>query len=249
MKHKASLAALAPLTLGACATLFGSGSPFAFDKKGDLVEFNYSWSAEASRTPSLVRRLQGDLERAFKAAVATAEADRAQSAAMKRPFNGHQYSRRWTSAGQSPRLLSLDGRLMLSTGGAQPSHGADGLLWDRLTGTEVKIDRLFGASTALEKLVHSSFCVTLDGERAKRRGAQVRPGDAFSECPRLDAIAVVPADSNANRRFDRFRLIAPNGVAGAYAEGTYDIAVPVTAAMRAALKPAYRSNFEVAQPQ
>jgi hypothetical protein len=60
---------------------------------------------------------------------------------------------------------------------------------------------------------------------------------------------VVPADGNGNRRFDRFRLIAASGVAGPHPEGRYDVAVPVTAALRAAIKPAYQPSFEVDQPQ
>jgi len=239
---------LAPLALTGCATLFGPSSPFALDRKGDLVEFNYAWSAEASANPVLIRRLRSDLETSWSAASSTAQADRAAALAAKRPFNGHRYSRRWATAGQSSRLLSLEGQTVIFTG-AEPSHGAEGLLWDRSTRAEIKAARLFTAGSSLEKLVHIPFCVTLEGERAKRRGAPVRAGDPFSQCPKLSELAVLPADSNANRRFDRFRLIAPNGIAGAYAEGRYDIAVPVTAALRAALKPAYRSSFEVFQPQ
>jgi len=239
---------LAPLALAGCTTLFGPRSPFAVDRKGDTVEFNYAWSAEASATPPLVRRLRSDLETAWSAASTTAQADRVAALAANRPFNGHQFSRRWTTAGQSSRLLSLESQTMIVTGGAQPSHGADALLWDRRARAEIKAERLFGTGNDLAKLVHAPYCVTLEGERAKRRGSAVQPGDAFSACPQLRALAVVPADSNANRRFDRVRLVAPNGVAGAYAEGRYDIAIPVTAAMLAAIKPAYRSSFEV-QPQ
>lgn len=247
MKRILVLAPLA-LALAGCATLFGSKSPFAVDRKGELVEFNYAWSAEASAVPALVRRLNSDLETSFSAASTTARADRAAAQAEKRRFNGHQFNRRWTTAGQSARLLSLGGTTLNLTGGAYPSHGADGLLWDRLTRRETKVERLFSASEDLEKLVHAPFCVTLEGERAERRGAPVQADDPSSECPKMSELAIMPADSNANRRFDRFRFIAPAGVAGANVEGRYDIAVPVTAAMRAALKPAYRSSFEI-QPQ
>lgn len=246
MKH---VLLLAPLALAGCATLFGPRPPYAVDRKGDTVEFNYAWSAEASASPALVRRLTSDLETSFSAASGTAQADRAEAQAAKRPFNGHQFNRRWTTAGQSARLLSLTAETMNFTGGAHPSYGADALLWDRLTRREIKVGRLFGAGNDLANLVHAPYCVTLQGERAKRRGAAVQPGDAFSDCPKLSELAVVPADGDSDRRFDRFRLVAPHGLAGAHVEGRYDVAVPVTAAMRAALKPAYRSSFEVGQPQ
>lgn len=237
---------LAPLALTGCAALLGPTSPFAVDRKDDLIEFNYAWSSEASASPMLVRRLRGDLETAFGAASATALAERAKAKASEVPFRGHQYNRRWITAGQSSRLLSLEGQTEVFTGGAHPDHGADALLWDRRTRTEVKVERLFAATTDLARLVHVPSCEIFAGERAKRRASA---GDGRSACPKLSQLAVIPADSNANRRFDRFRLIAPNGVDGAYVEGRYEIAVPVTAAMRAAMKPAYRSSFEVAQPQ
>ena len=242
------LVLLAPLALAGCATLFGPKSPFAVDRKGELVEFNYAWSAEASAVPALVRRLNSDLETSFSASSVTAKADRAAAEAAKRRFNGHQFNRRWTTAGQSPRLLSLGAETLNFTGGAYPSHGSDALLWNRLTRREIKVERLFRANNDLEKLVHAPFCVTLEGERAKRHGAAVQAGDASSKCPQVSKLAVLPIDSNANRRFDRFRLIASPGAVGV-AEGRYDISVPVTAELRSALKPAYRSSFEVIQPQ
>lgn len=241
------LLVLAPLALAGCATLFGPTSPFAVDRKDDLIEFNYSWSAEASAVPSLTQRLRGDLETAWRAAAAAAQEDRAEALAMKRPFNGHRFNRRWTTAGQSSRLLSLEGSALNFSGGAHPNHATEALLWDRRTRTEIAVERVFASSDDLAKLLRPPFCVTLQGERARRRGA-LQAGNSFADCPELRRLAVIPADSNANRRFDRFRLVAANGVAGAYAEGRYDIAVPVTAAMRAAIKPAYRSSFEV-QPQ
>lgn len=238
---------LAPLALAGCATLFGPKSPFAVDRKGELVEFNYAWSAEASAVPALVRRLNSDLETSFSAASSTAQADRGAAQASQRPFRGHQFNRRWTTAGQSTRLLSLVGETLNFTGAAYPSHGTAALLWDRLTRREIKVERLFSGSNDLEKLVRAPFCITLEGERAMRRGAPVQAGDAASECPRISELAVLPADSNANRRFDRFRIIASPGVVGV-SEGRYDIAIPVTAAIRAAITPTHRPSFEI-QPQ
>jgi len=243
---------LAPFALGfaGCATLFGPTSPFAVDRKDELIEFNYAWSAEASATPALVRRLRRDLETSWSAASSTAKTDRAAAqAAGRTDFRGHQYNRRWVTAGQSSRLLSLDGQTTIFTGGARPDHGAEALLWDRRTRSEIKVERLFDATADLERLVHAPSCATFEGEHAKRRNTPAASGDVFAGCPKLSELAIVPADGNGNRRFDRFRLVAPNGVAGAYAEGRYDVAVPVTAALLAALKPAYRSSFEVVQPQ
>lgn len=240
MKH---IALLAPLALSACATPFAAGSPYAFDNKGDLVEFNYAWSAEATATPALARHLRGDLESSWRAAATTAHADRVLAQANKRKFVGHQYSRRWTTAGQSTRLISLSSNVLVFTGGAQPSRGADGLVWDRRQNKEVKATALFTSGDDLSRLVRAPFCDRLAAERQRRLGVANGNGGNMP-CPGLDALAFVPSDRNGNRRFDEFRVIAPHGAAGAYAEGSYDLGIPVTAAMRAALKPLYRSSFE-----
>ena len=248
MKPNLLIAALSPLALAACIGPFARTAPYAYDKKGDLVEFNYAWPAEVTASGPLTRRLRADLERAFKAAEATAMGDRATATEMNRSFYGHKYSRRWTTAGQSPRLLSLDGRLMTFTGGAHPNQSAEGLLWDRNARAEIKPERLFATADKLDALVRVPGCAMLTSERARRLSAVASPGDVFSACP-TTGFAVIPSDGNHNRRFDHIRLVAANGVAGAYVEGTYDISVPITATLLAAIKPAYRAGFEVAQPQ
>jgi hypothetical protein len=243
MKTTLLLAAALPLSLGACATLFGPSSPFALDRKGDLVEFNYAWSAEASRHPALVRQLRRDLETAFNAATATAEADRAGAKAGGHPFRSHSFSRRWTTAGQSARLLSLDGRTSAFTGGAHPNHGSKALLWDRRLAREVTLASLLASPQSLTAL-RPIYCRALDAERERRRGT-LRAGAMFMECPRIDQLTVLPADRDRNGRFDTLRWIADPYVAGPYSEGYYAIDQAVGPAFRSALKPAYRASFEI----
>ena len=227
MKPITVLAALAPLMLGACATMFGPGSPFAVDRKGDLVEFTYAWSAEASRQPLLVRRLRADLERAFAASAAVAEADRGRAKIEGRPFNAHRYSRRWETAGQSSRLLSLDGRLTFSTGATRVDR-ADALLWDRATRSPIRAEQLFITRSLAEQFAVRPGCVD------ERRSASA-PG----ACP-SGLVLPLPADRDKNRRFDHFRVVHPG-------PRPVLITTPVTVQMLAAIKPAYRPGFEVAQ--
>jgi len=49
----------------------------------------------------------------------------------------------------------------------------------------------------------------------------------------------------ANGIIDQISFVASPYVAGPYVEGAYEIALPVTSAIIAALKPEYRSSFEV----
>lgn len=227
---------LAPLALAGCATLFGPRAPFAEDRKGDLVEYNYAWSAEASAVPQLVRRLQSDLETLFSAATARAQSDRAAARLANRPFNGHRFNRRWTTAGQSSRLLSLQGETVILAGSTDASRGIAGLLWDRLARREVKAVQLF-AGNGLATRLHAPYCASL----------QRSPGSAPA-CPSLETFVVIPTDSDGDRRFDRFRLAMTQSAFGASGDGRHEQLVPVTSDMRAALRAPYRSSFAV-QPQ
>ena len=57
-----------------------------------------------------------------------------------------------------------------------------------------------------------------------------------------------PCRSKPDGRFDHVAVTADAYVAGPYAEGAYTITLPLTAAMLARLKPAYRAGFEPQPP-
>ena len=239
------------LLLSACSGPFGGKPrtpPHKFGDKGDLVDFNYSWSAEASAIPALEQRFRAILDKAWREELAAALQDRAQAAAAKREYGGHQFAFEWNTAGQSRRLLSLEGLSSTLTGDRHPNHGTGALLWDRRSGTAIAPSALLAVPSRLSALVHTDFCKGLDRERAKRR-AMVPRGAPARPCPAIGNVTLVPSDTNANRRFDSLRLTADPEVAGSFDEGVYLVVLPVTARFVAALKPLYRSSFEVAQPQ
>jgi len=59
---------------------------------------------------------------------------------------------------------------------------------------------------------------------------------------------VLLSDEDKNGRFDHIKVIADQYVAGPYAEGPYEILLPITAAMIERVKPDYRSSFEPRPP-
>jgi len=204
------LTLIVALLLSGCTGLLWkprATTPYKFGDKGDLVDFNYAWSAEASAIPALEKHFRGQLDKAWREELAAAVADRARAAAAKRTYAGHQFSFDWNTAGRSRRLLSLEGLSSTLTGDMHPSHESAALLWDRRRGAIVRPSALLADPDRLSRLLQAGFCKELDRERAKRRAVAPRSAQA-PLCPAISKIVVVPSDTNANARFDSVRLTA-----------------------------------------
>lgn len=216
--------------------------------KDDLLEFDYSWSREAARIPELDRRFRADARRSKEEATASAKEDREARRGIGVDWNGHFFSRSWTTAGQSARLLSLEAETGAYTGGAHGNSGTTTLLWDRVLRREVTIDSLLRRPGRWNGAVRQPACVLLDRERTKRRDAPVDRSEMFGECPKLEELTLTLEDKDGNRLFDHIRVTADPYVAGPYAEGEYVVSLPLTAAMLDRVKPDYRRSFEPQPP-
>lgn len=96
------------------------------------------------------------------------------------------------------------------------------------------------------ELVRQPYCDALNAERVEKRGEYEATGDdMFEACPPFEELAIVP-HANRDGRFDRLTLIAAPYVAGPYAEGVYEVTLPIPAAMRELVKPQYRNAFSAA---
>ena len=113
------------------------------EQNSKALEFDYSWPAEAASIGPLDRRFRDDARTALRRALKDATDDMKLAASQKREYHQHVFSRSWEVAGQSQRLLSLEGSLGTFTGGAHPNSTNDALLWERRLGREVKFDSLF----------------------------------------------------------------------------------------------------------
>ncbi len=268
MKNAARLAALSVLTVAGChqpeesrniaaierkatapstATVEAPPAPFTLDQKNARLHFAYAWPAEAAAVPALADRLRHEMALARTDAVATAADDFTSRKASGYPYFAHEFTRSWSTAGQSQGLLSLVATTAVYTGGAHPNHGSSALLWDRKAAREVKLEALFSSPSSLASLLVGPWCKAIAAARAERRGG-AGAGDLFDECPPLSDLAVVPADSDHDGRFDRVRMLADPYVAGPYAEGDYEIDFAVEPRWIMAIKPGWRAEFE-AQPQ
>jgi hypothetical protein len=221
---------------------------FAFDEENDLVEFHFGWSAEAAAVPQLVARFRSDMEKEKVELTENAKEDKAIREKDGYPFNSYTSSTEYSTAGQTPRLLSLSVDVGAYTGGAHGNFGSDSLLWDRAAHKEIGVADLFHPPTRFASLVNKSWCEALDAERVKKREEQPKPGEMFWDCPPLNDLAIVPLDDDKDGKLEAIRFSAAPYVAGPYVEGQYDVDLRVNGAMLAAMKPEYRASFEV-QPQ
>ena len=217
--------------------------PVKIERNSTALEFTYEWSSEAAAVPALNRRFQAEAAKAYRDALANAREDQILAKQQKRDYNPEFYSMSWSTAGQTPRLLSLQNQLGTFTGGAHPNSNNGALLWDLRLNQQVDMEALFLQRQTFSALTRIRYCALLNAERKKRRQGETLGGD-FDQCPKFSDLAIAPADKDHDGRFEIIRFVASPYVAGPYVEGEYEIEVPVTRQLIAGLKPAYRPSFE-----
>ena len=232
------------MTLLIVLAAYAAAPPAETAGPGELLEFAYDWPEEATAIPALRQRFERERAAENRQAIADAREDQRQ-----RPpeveFIGHSYSKSWASMGQSPRLLSLAAELYTFTGGAHGNTSWDAIVWDRRAGRQIPASGLFAKPAAFQALSRP-YCTALDEQRAEKRGESLplSGDDWLIRCPSLAKQAVVPVDTDENGRFDTFRVLIAPYEAGPYVEGSYEVDVPVTPAIRASLRPEYRADFD-----
>lgn len=222
---------------------------FVFDEKNDLIDFHYGWSAEAAAVPQLVDRFRKAMEKVKAELIAGAKVDKTFREKEGFDFNAYSSSTEYSTAGESPRLLSLSVDVSAYTGGAHGNFGTSGLLWDRQAAREIEVADLFAAPANMDRLLTQRWCDALNKAREEKRGEPVGGEGMFDDCPKFSDIAIVPTDKDKNGRFDRLILTASPYVAGPYVEGSYEIDLAVSPDFIATLKSEYRESFEAGQPQ
>jgi len=209
-----------------------------------LFEFEYSYPAEAAAIPSLVAELEADLAKQRREIATAAREGRAAAKEGGFPFNPYNHLVSWSVVTDLPGWLSLTATANEFTGGAHPNHWSQALLWDKVADQSRVATDLFVSRAALAKAIRDPFCKALNRERAQRRGEPVLPDsdDPFDQCIDPTASTVILGSSN-QQQFDRIGVLIAPYEAGPYVEGDYEITLPVTKAVLAAVKPQYRSVF------
>ncbi len=151
------------------------------------------------------------------------------------------YSKEWKVVANIDRFLSLSGDIYEYGGGAHGNYWFDALVWDRTANAALNPREMFTSNEALWQALEQPYCAALDEERAKRRDG-FDTGGFFAACPGLEELTLLVGSSDGER-FDRLGLLAAPYVAGPYAEGAYEVTLPISEEALAAVKPDYQAAF------
>lgn len=205
-------------------------------------EFAYTWSAEVAAVPQLVARFTAErdtllAEQKSEWTAAVAEfAGQDCVACTNRAFE-----KSWEVVADLPRYLSLSAAFYVYSGGAHGNGAHDALVWDREAKVAIDPKAMFRSPEALQDALGAPWCKALKIERTKRLGEEYA-NDGIFTCPPVADLTLLPG-SAGKRAFDRIGLLAAPYVAGSYAEGTYEVTLPVTPAVLEAVKPEYKAAF------
>lgn len=222
------------------------------ERKDDVLAFVYSWPGAAASVGPLGAWLRHHADGQYAQARKEAEEGRQAAREGQFPFRAYSYEQHWSVAADTPAVLVLASDGYTFTGGAHGMPFASSLIWDRATGRRIATGAMLDAR-ALAGAARAGFCKELDRQRAEKRGGPVDPGaddgvPEFNQCVDMAEQEIVPI-SRSGAALDAFRVIIGPYIAGPYAEGSYTVDLPVTPALLAAVKPAYRGWFAAAAAQ
>lgn len=226
--------------------------PVAFEDNaeggGGAREFAYGWPAQVSAIPALTAMLTAQRDAALTAQKSEWEAALTEFAGEDcASCTSRGFGKQWQVVADLPRFLSLSAESFVYSGGAHGNSDFDALMWDREEARAFAPAEMFVSTAALDAAVRQEYCAALEDERRERRGEYYTANDdVFGDCPGVEELTVLAGSSNG-RQFDRLGLLAAPYVAGAYAEGPYEVTLPVTAQIIAAVRTEYRGAFAVPQ--
>jgi hypothetical protein len=216
----------------------------------ELIEFEYKYPAAAAAIPALKKHFDAELDTRRRDLTKDATEARAAAKTGGYPFHAYGYWVEWRTVADLPGWLSLSAEISTYTGGAHPNHWFDALVWDKQAGKRLDPAAMFTSKTALSRAIKAPFCRALDAQRREKRGGDGKLGGGigeFDQC--IDPLenATLLLGSSNGKAFNRIGLLVPPYNAGPYAEGSYEVTLPVTAAVLATVRPEYRATFVTAR--
>ncbi len=220
-----------------------AGKPFKVANKTALLDYSYAYPAQAAAIPALVAKFARDADRAKADALKMAKDDSEAAKSSGFPFHAHELQTVWSVTADTARFLALQSETYVYSGGAHGMTAYDTLLWDKARKRETSVKAVMTSPEAFRTAIRDRFCAELDRQRMKKRGEPVKRGeDDFTKCidPMEQVLALTSKDGTL---IDSVTVVVGPYNAGPYAEGSYDVPVPVDAATYKAIKTEYQNGF------
>lgn len=231
----------------ASATASAAGASRSEKISNDLMEFEYTYPAQAGAIPALKQWFDQDLDKRKRELEEDAKEQRAEAKKEGYPYRTLGYWATWKTVTDLPGWLSLSAEISTYEGGAHPNHGFEAVLWDKQGSRRFDPDDMFTSEAALSRVIRKDFCRALDRERVKKRGGAASATNEISDfvscIDPMDSTLIL--GSSNGKAFDRIGILVPPYEAGPYAEGSYEVTLPVTAAVLATVRPEFRPAFMV----
>jgi hypothetical protein len=214
------------------------------EEEDALLAFTYGWPRAAAAVPAVERRMRADMAASRARARKYARDDKAERPGTA-TYITHYFAKTWATSGNTPHLLTLSASIESFTGGAHGNLNFAGLIWDKAAGRAVTLADLFADAAEAFAALTPAYCHALDQERSERRGEPLplRRETSVADCPPLPKQVALPVDADGDGRFEALTILLGPYAAGAYAEGSYEVEVPLTAPLRALVKDRYRASF------
>lgn len=223
-----------------------SAEGVSVEEETDLLSYKFAYPAEIGAIPALAREIQGRADTVKSEMQADAASDQSGANEAGFPYRQHSLSEEWKVAADLPDWLSLTREFATYTGGAHGMYGVTSLVWDKQAGRSIEGIGMFTSPAALTAAIAETYCPALDQQRQQKNGMAPDPTGPFGQCPDVTELTVIPGSSNGHT-FDRIGFYAGPYVAGSYAEGSYEVTLPVDAGIMAAVKPEYTAAFSAAR--
>jgi hypothetical protein len=218
----------------------------AVSESNASYSFAYAYPAAAAAIPALKGWLDADLVKSRKEVASEAQQGKADAAQNGYPFNPYSSETKWQVVADLPGWLSLSALTAGYYGGAHGNYGFIALLWDKGATQQREVAGLFTGKAALAAALKPAFCAELNRQRARKRGQPVDPAstDEFDQCidPTQSTLILGSAD---HQHFTRIGVLVGPYDAGPYAEGSYEVTLPLTPAVLATVRPEFRAAFAV----
>jgi len=217
-----------------------AAAPMSFTQKTEHAEVELKLPEALRAQPDLHARVYAEAVRELKAFVEGAQEDRAEMLGEGVPIPPYSRSIEWRASAETSKLLSLEGLTAEYTGGAHGNSGYASVLWDKSLKRAVTPAALFRADADPASL-NAALCREIEAEKTRRLGEPFR-FDAERPCPAWrEGVFVLEPSTVPGKAGGVTFLYGPYAL-GAYAEGSYEITVPLSAFQRA-LAPAYADEF------